>query len=196
MRNLFYVLLCFGCIISFYACEKEYTNPGDFNIKADLKLTGIVTRSGKLLPLNVLRSIDTTYMRPSVKNDTARDANGEYMKDEFGKYIISKITTFYKSDITGKYLEIEPILFDARADTIDIMMESNSKWIASAPVKGTQAAWYFQILSTGGGNGKATSRTVKNGSATRRLESVVQYILTPDSAVLYKLVFNQKGINE
>ena len=196
MRNLFYVLLCFGCIFSFYACEKEYTNPGDFNLKADLQVVGVKTRGGKVLPFKILRTIDTTYMRSYIKKDTLKDTNGKPVLDDNGKYTIKDVTVPYAGKITGKFSEVEIIILEARADTINIELESNSKWSAPMPAAGSQPAWFFTTLLAGGGNGTVTARTIKNAANSRRLVNAVQYVLTPDSLAMYKLVFNQKAANE
>ena len=196
MRNLFYVLLLFFSVTLFCACEKEYTNPGDFSIKSELKVTGVSTRGGKALPFKELRTIDTTYMREYTRKDTLKDASGKPVLDANGKLTIKDVKDFYKSKLTGRFTEIEVILVEAKADTFNIKLNSNALWRAPMPAAGSQPAWFFTTLLAGGGNGTVTARTLKNTANTRRLVNAAQYILTTDSLMMYKLVFSQKAANE
>lgn len=193
MRKLFYFLLLLGGLTGFYSCEKEATNPGDYNLKSDLRVLGISTRNLGDLEMKILRSIDTTYVRFFVTNDTLIDvASGEPILDKDGKLQITKDTTYYEGNITAKFVEIEKVLLDSPIDTIYVSLESNAKWQAPMPSSGGKAQWFFTQRLAGGGDGTMIASVARNKNYTRSVDAV-QYILTSDSTTMYKLVFGQKG---
>lgn len=191
MRRLLYFLLLFG-FISFYSCEQEAENPGDYNLKSELKVLGISTKILGDLDMKILRSIDTTYVRFYETNDTLVDINGNPILDDKGKLQITKDTTYYEGNITAKFVEIEKVLLDSPIDTIYVSLESNSKWQAPMPSSGGKAQWFFTQRLAGGGDGTMIASVTRNKNYARSVDAV-QYILTSDSTTMYKLVFGQKG---
>lgn len=191
MRKLLYFLLLFG-FIGFYSCEKEAENPGDYNLKSELRVLGISTRNMGNLDMKILRSIDTTYVRFYVTSDTLVDVGGNPILDEGGKLQITKDTTYYNGNITAKFVEIEKVALDSPADTIYVSLESNAKWQAPMPSSGDKAQWFFTQRLAGGGDGTVVASIVRNKNYTRKVDAV-QYILTSDSTTMYKLVFGQRG---
>mgnify|MGYP001782406270 FL=1 len=68
-----FLLLLLGVFILLCACEDEAKNPGNYNLKSELNIIDITTKNGTDISLNVLRSIDSTYVRFYEKNDTLKD---------------------------------------------------------------------------------------------------------------------------
>lgn len=189
MRNFFNFLLLLGGLVSLYACEEEAKNPGDYNLKSELKVVDVSTKNRVDVSLNILRSIDSTYVRFYERNDTMKN-NGVPVVDENGKYIITKDTVYYNSRITAKFIELEKIILPSPVDTIYISLESNSKWIAPMPSANGEVQWFFTQRLAGGGDGTVIAAVTRCKYYTRVAE---QYILTPDSTVMYKLTFEQKS---
>ena len=191
MRKLSCFLLLFG-FIGFYSCEKEAENPGDYNLKSELRVLGVSTKNLGDLDMKVLRCIDTTYVRFYETNDTLVDANGNPILNNKGQLQITKDTTYYNGNITAKFVEIEKFTLDSPIDTIYVSLESNAKWQAPMPSSGGKAQWFFTQRLAGGGDGTMIASIVRNKNYTRSVDAV-QYILTSDSTTMYKLVFGQKG---
>lgn len=191
MRKLLCFLSLFG-FIGLYSCEKEAENPGDYNLKSELRVLGVSTKNLGDLDMKVLRCIDTTYVRFYETNDTLVDANGNPILDSKGQLQITKDTTYYNGNITAKFVEIEKLTLDSPVDTIYVSLESNAKWQAPMPSSGGKAQWFFTQRLAGGGDGTMIASIVRNKNYTRSVDAV-QYILTSDSTTMYKLVFGQKG---
>lgn len=192
MKKFLYLILLCGVFPCFIACEDEPKNPGDFNLKSELKVISVSTKSGKTFDVNVLRSIDTIYVRSYERKDTLKDAEGNYILAPDGSYQIEKVEVFYEGRITAKYTEIEKIILDTNADTVNIDLESNAKWNAPIPSSGGKTAWFFTQRLAGGGDATVRASVTRNTGRTRKVDAV-QYILTNDSTVMYKLVFGQVG---
>ena len=184
MRKFFYFLLLFGGLMNFYACEEEAKNPGDYNLKSTLNVVDIRTKNGTDISLNVLRSIDSTYVRFYEKNDTT-------IGDD-DKLVITKDTIYYNGKITAKFIEFEKIMLNSPADTIYISLESNAKWLAPMPSAGGKVQWFFTQRLAGGGDGTVIAAITRNRNNKRAVDAV-QYVLTTDSTVMCKLTFNQVG---
>lgn len=191
MRKLLYFLLLVG-FMGIYSCEKVAENPGDYNLKTELRVLGISTKNLGDLDMKILRSIDTTYVRFYVMSDTLVDVNGNPILDAEGKLQITKDTTYYNGNITAKFVEIEKVTLDSPVDTIYVSLESNAKWQAPMPSSGGKAQWFFTQRLAGGGDGTMIASVVRNKNFKRSVDAV-QYILTSDSMTMYKLVFGQRG---
>lgn len=176
----------------FTSCSDDATNFGDCTIKSALEVTGVTTKSGNELEFSVLREIDTTYVRFYTKKDTLKDENGDYILDDKGKYQIKDDTIYYKGNITARFVEIAHMTLESPADTILISVGSNSKWNAPMPSAGGKAQWFFTQRLAGGGDGTVVATVTRNRNSKRPVDAV-QYILTPDSTVMYQLTFSQKG---
>ena len=145
--------------------------------------------------LNVARSIDSTYHYFYTVADTLKDQNGNYILDESGKYQITYDSIYYDSTITAKFTEMEKIVLEPDIDTLLISVVSNSKWKAPMPGSGGKVQWFFTQNLAGGGDGTLTVAVTRNRNASSRAADAVQYVHTPDSTVMYKLVFGQKGVS-
>lgn len=192
MKGLIYLILLLGTISSMLSCEKEAKNPGDFNLKAELKVTAISAKSGSVFDVNVIRSIDSTYRYYYTEKDTLKDSSGEYILSEEGKLQITDDTIYYNSKKTAKFIELEKITLEPNIDTIHISLESNAKWLAPMPGSGDRAQWFFTQNLAGGGDGTIVAAVTRNRNFTRPVDAI-QYIHTSDSMVMYKVTFGQKG---
>lgn len=194
MKKSFYTFLVGSLLyFTFSACEKEAKNPGDFNLKSTLEVTDIISKSNNSYTFNVARSIDSTYHYFYTVSDTLKDQNGNYILDDHGFYQITKDSIYYDSEITAKFIEMEKIMLEPDIDTLSISVVSNSKWKAPMPSSGGKVQWFFTQNLAGGGDGTLTVAVTRNRNASNRAVDAVQYVHTPDSTIMYKLVFGQKG---
>lgn len=192
MRKLLYFLLLVG-FMGIYSCEKVAENPGDFNLKPELKVIGVSTKNLGDLDVKIVRSIDTTYVRYNVLNvDTLVGTDGKPILDKDGKLQITKDTVYYNSSITAKFVEMDKVELESSVDTIYISLESNSKWQAPIPSSGGKVQWFFTQRLAGGGDGTVIAAVVRNKNKKRSVDAI-QYVLTSDSTTMYKLVFGQRG---
>lgn len=197
MKNLLIVVLLFGGLLVFFSCEKNgMDNPGDFSLKATLSVVGISTKSGLDFPVNVLRTIDSTYVRTYQRTDTVKDENGDYVLDAEGKYTFVKVDVEYEGNITAKFVELEKILLESPVDTVVVEIATNAIWKAPIPSTGGRAAWFLTQRTAGGGDAYVRAAIIQNKSKNPRKVDAVQYIFTSDSTIMYKLVFGQKGADQ
>ena len=193
MKNLLILVLLFGGLFVFFSCEKNgMDNPGDFSLKAELNVVGISTKSGLEYPVNVIRAIDSTYVRTYERTDTVKDENGNYVLDADGKYTFEKVKISYEGNITAKFFELEKILLEPQADTLVVEIVTNSIWKAPMPSSGGRLAWFLTPKTAAGGHAYVSAALLENPTKNPRKVDAVQYIFTSDSTVMYKLVFGQK----
>lgn len=100
-------------------------------------------------------------------------------------------TTLY-SGVQQHIVTMDTVWLESPADTMQILIRSNTRWNAPNPDAGGKAAWFFSMTNAGGGDAKIQTRVVRNRNSKR---SVVanQRILTADSTRLYIIPFLQKG---
>lgn len=183
------------------ACEDdEAKNPGDFNLKSTLEIDPqIVGTSGYTSQLKLARSVDTTYMYPSVRHDTLLDEKGEPILGADGKLQITHDTTWVAGRITARMDEYELLTLPANADTFTLTLRSNARWKAPVPSAGGKVQWYYNYnlltgstSTAGGGDGYVYFRVTRNRNKKRAVQAV-QDIITGDSTVLVRLHFTQSG---
>ena len=172
MKKLLYAapLLALAC---FWACEDEVTNPGDFSVKSTLGVERIWTASGQEYPVSIVREKDTVYMASTIDKET----------DE---------TVWYETDTRGHFYELALNTLPPEADTIFIKISSNAKWKAPMPDGGGKTQWFFTQRQAGGGSSTVTATVTRNRNKQRPVNAD-QYIMTSDSAVMFKVSFAQKG---
>lgn len=193
MKNLLILVLLFGGLLVFFSCEKNgMDNPGNFSLKAELGVVGISTKSGLEYSVNVIRAIDSTYVRTYERTDTVKDENGNYVLDADGKYTFEKVKVPYEGNITAKFVELEKILLEPQADTLVIEIATNAIWKAPIPSSGGRLAWFVTQKTAGGGDAYVRAVILENTTKNPRKVDAEQYIFTSDSTVMYKLVFGQK----
>lgn len=204
MKKLFYLIASSLVVANMLtACEDDVAkNPGDFNLKPTLEISEVITslNSGDF-QLKKQRETDTTYRYFYLKEDTLRDADGNFVIDSRGNMVVKTDTVYYNSKITARLTEYELVMLPAPADTFSISLKSNAKWNAPLPPKvdGKEVNWYYNYnnwvggsLTTGGGDGEVGFRVSRNRNKTRATVAV-QDIMTADSTVLIRLRFCQKG---
>ena len=194
MKNLLNLVLLSGFLFILFSCEKNgMENPGDFNLKAELSVVGISTKSGLDFPVKVLRAIDTTYVRSYERPDTLKDADGNYILNSSGEYQIEKVKVYYEGRLTAKFFELEKITLDSHLDTVVIEVASNSMWKAPMPSSGGRLAWFMTQRMAGGGDAYIRAEVLLNKTGKPRKVDAVQYVFTSDSTIMYKLVFGQNN---
>ena len=194
IKNIFLLLLVLWNLSS---CEEKITNPGDFSLRSELSLVSIADTFGNQYPIEISRTIDTTYVYSRIVKDTLRDASGKPILDAQNKPQVKNDTIKYPGSKTARYVELKTILLASSKNQLKIEVASNARWVAPTPSFGTKIPWYITKTNIGGGSSIILADIKYAGLATaRRPVLAVQYIYTRDSLTLYKLVFNQKALNE
>lgn len=171
MRHLLYAA---AVLLAVTACDREAENPGDFSLRPTLSVTSVHTlHHPEEVELKILCEKDTNYQTFSIDDET-------------------EDTLWYSTGTHGHYVEMEPITLSPEADTLYIKLQSNARWQAPMPDAGGKAQWFTTQRLSGGGNSTVIATVTRNRNY-RRPVSAVQYILTSDSTVMYKLTFDQQG---
>lgn len=196
MKKLFYLIaLAFAATWGLGSCDSEPENPGDFGLACEVSTGDVVVSltDGQQFPIQIARQIDTIYQHKWVKRDTLKDANGDPVKVN-GKLQITTDTIPYYSSFTARYYESEPILLPSKADTFEVKILSNSRWLAPVPDNKNTAQWFFNYNSstTGCGDGTLQFRVTRNRSKERKVWAE-QKVFSQDTTVMLNLVFRQAG---
>lgn len=188
MKKIYYLIA--GLIVAWgiVSCDNEPKNPGDFTVKSTMSIIDIVSQtSGDVYNLSVAKSVDTVFRKGTQVWDTIWDANGEFVDRK-------PDTVWNYSNFTTQFIEMQPVILPAKADTFNINISTNAKWNAPTPVTNDLPWIYNDAAISGGGDGTVVFRTTRNRNFSR-LESdyMTMYIYTSDSTVFYKIPFGQYG---
>lgn len=96
------------------------------------------------------------------------------------------------SGITAHIVTLDPIQLGSPADTVQISLKSNARWMVPMPSNGGKAQWFFTQNLAGGGDGVVRAAVSRNRNKSRSVPAV-QYIITSDSTQWYKVTFRQSG---
>lgn len=201
MKRLIYLIALMCAAVAIPSCDEAPENPGDFSVASTLEvLPEVVSKvDGTAYELKLARTKDTTYVYSYTEKELIVDDDGEPILDSEGNRQYNETIKLVKSKITARYVEMEPVLLPAKADTFSISIKSNARWKAPVPSAGGKVQWFFNynILTggtstSGGGDGQLDFRVLRNRNY-KRVVPAEQYIITSDSTVMYKLVFNQSG---
>lgn len=186
-------MTAFFLLMMAFSCKEEVGNPGDFSIKTTLEVTGVNLSSGAECPFEIKNIIDSAIVRSYLVYDTLKDESGIPVLGSNGQYTIDTDTCYYVSRTRCRFIDIEEIVLDYKADTVCIDLKSNAKWSAPMPELGTPPIrWFVTQNLSGGGDGTVMAAVPVNKNVTRP-NKAVQYIYTPDSTVMYRFTFGQKG---
>lgn len=185
-------------IISLAACENEPENPGDFNVRSELRvgeLRSLVT--GDVYPLKVARETDTVYQYSYEVNDTAKDAQGNPLLRPDGQLDITTETRWYDSKKTAHFVEYEPVYLPSfvsvPVDTFELSLYSNANWLAPAP--SASVTWFKNINSTTGGGGDGVVNFTVNQFLNEISRHVAeQVLLTKDSLEMVRIYIRHTGL--
>lgn len=186
MKKIFY-LIAAGVLAHFIvACDNEPKNPGDFGVKAELSLGDITsTVTGDVYKLSVSRKIDTIFRTAVTRWDTIFDEKGEFVSR-------TQDTIWVPAKFTTNFYEMEPIVLPEYADTFNLPLKTNAKWLSPTP-EIVNVQWLYNEATTGGGgDGHITFRIARNRNY-KRTTYTDMYVFTSDSTVMYKIPFTQKG---
>lgn len=196
MNKLLILIFSIALVCGFYSCEEKVLNPGDFSLKSDLEVMKVYDTIGNVYTAEILKSIDTTYLYPKIKNDTLKDAGGIPLRDAYNKLIIKKDTTYVKGNKTARYIVLDTIVIASPKNELRIDIRSNARWLAPTPNFNGKIAWYLTQNVAGGGDGTVRVKILAGLSTKRRPVLANQFIFSRDSMILYKITFNQKALNE
>ncbi|MCH5241366.1 MAG: hypothetical protein J1F67_02935 [Muribaculaceae bacterium] len=186
MKKIFYLIAAVGITWGIVSCDNEPKNPGDYSVKSELSIGDVVSQvNGQVYALQVAKSIDSVFTNKVTAYDTIWDENGNFVSREGREVIIpSKFTT--------KYVEYEPIMVPAEADTFEIHVTSNAKWfLSTASYRGSST--FYNINSGGGGNGTLLFRSAINRNGTRKVAADLN-VYTSDSTIYHKVTLLQEGL--
>ncbi|MCK9507712.1 MAG: hypothetical protein M0Q54_04670 [Pigmentiphaga sp.] len=190
------ILIFFSLCVILYACEEKVENPGDFNLKSSLEIVQIYDTLGNQYPVEVLRTMDTTYHYPRITSDTLKDVHGNPLLDSNHSLQITQDTTYVAGTKTAQFVELKTILLVSDRNELHIDIQTNARWQAPTPDFGTKLAWFITQTSNGGGSASIIARISNGLPSSRRPLLANQFIFTRDSLVMYKVSFDQKGRNE
>ncbi len=194
MKKAYLIIILFALIT--YSCEKPITNPGDFSIPVELSVVEVFDTLGNNYKVEVIRTIDTTYMYTRVLKDTLKDASGKPILDEQNRYQISEKQEEYAGTITGKLYELKPIVLESARTLLKIKIMSNARWQAPIPDFEGKIAWFRTQTNAGGGDAEIKVEVSRGLLNNRRPILANQYIFSRDSTVMVKMSFDQKSRNE
>lgn len=195
MKKILYLIALCAVAWGLGSCDDEPENPGDFDLACEISTGDVVVSlvTGEQYSISIARQIDTVYQHEYYLRDTLKDENGEPVEIN-GKLQIDIDTLYYPSTYTARYLESAPILLPAQADTFEVAIYTNSRWIAPVPDNNGLAQWFFNYNSstTGCGDGKMQFRTTRNRGVERR-NWAAQKIFSQDTTIMLNLIFRQSG---
>lgn len=185
MKKIFYLLAAIGVTWGIVSCDSEPKNPGDFSIKSTMEVGSIMSLvNGQTYNLKVMRDFDTIFKNGVQVWDTVFDANGEFVSR-------TADTIWVPAKHNTRYVEMEPVVFEAQADTFSLNLSTNAKWESPSPI--SSVPWiYNESTTAGGGDGTIIFRIARNRNFKRSTYTPM-YIYTSDSTVFYKIPFGQKG---
>lgn len=170
---------------TFVACDDSPENPGDFNVKCSLEITGLRSAAGHVYPWEVGRTVDSQIVRSYIKYDTIFSETGKPQE-------ITKDTVYYASNTRTTFHFVNEVTLENGADTLYIDLKSNAKWSAPVPELGSVPfRWFVPQNIAGGGDGTITVALTANPSSKKDVDSE-QTVFTADSAVMYVFKFIQK----
>lgn len=193
IKLIIFSLLTMFLVVS---CEEKALNPGDFNLPTELEVVQIYDTLGNKYPVQILRSIDTTYLYPRIKSDTLKNENGIPVRDSNNKLQITRDTTYMPGTKTARFVELEHVLIEAPRNELHIALTSNARWLAPTPDFKGKIAWYLTQNVNGGGDATIKVKILAGLATKRRPVLAQQFIYSRDSLVMYKIVFDQKAQNE
>lgn len=196
MNKIKILITCIVGLILISSCEDKALNPGDFTLKSELEIVQIYDTLGNSYTIDILKSIDTTYLYPRITSDTLKDAGGTPIRDAQNKLQITKDTVFVPGNKVAKYIELDTVLVASPKNELRIKLKSNARWQAPTPDFKGKIAWYLTQNVNGGGDATIKVKILSGLSTKRRPVLANQFIYSRDSLVLYKLTFNQKAQNE
>ena len=199
MKKLAYVAGLGLALCMLNSCEDEHKNPCDFSVKDELELNDVINSildSARSYQLIVKDRRDTTYARQAIKYDTVfrylENGDSDYVYGADGKVLVNKDTVIVYSKKTAAMVEYEPVVFGPEADTVEITLKSNARWMAKQP-ESDKALWLYNANGTEAGGGDSHIN-LTFGTLRKQMKQrgpVYQYVFTSDSLVCYKIPFYQ-----
>lgn len=188
MKKLLYLIAAGVLAGAVASCDNEPKNPGDFNLKPEITLSDIVSlTSGDVYALKVAKTMDSIFGSNVTVWDTIYDENGEYLDRQ-------SRDVWVPSQFTTRYVEYEAVSVPALADTFQINITTNAKWLSPQPTKPRGGSQFYNDATTGGGgDGVLIFRSENNNNAARTVPAEMN-IYSSDSTMYLKVLLLQDGL--
>lgn len=187
MKKIFYLIGAIGILWAVVACDNEPKNPGDFNVKATLKVVKFISdETGEEFPIEIEQLIDSVFLSKVAVKDTTYDADG--------KPIITTDSVEVPRNHTTSFYITKKIELPAPASTYTITIESNANWYAPPAIR-QSGANYFQNdgVTSGGGDGELNYHTLDASTVVNRPYPFTLNVFTSDTTVWYRIPVSQLG---
>lgn len=187
MRKLLYFIAAGVLVGAIASCDNEPKNPGDYSVKATLRVVEFVSDStGQVFPIEIEEYIDSTLTSRVAVKDTTYDADGNQV-------ITTDSVDVLRNHQTAFYIA-KTIALPPAPDTYTIKIESNAAWYAPAAIR-KSGANYFQNdgATAGGGDGMLNYHTLDARNVVDRPYPFTMNIFTNDTTVWYRIYVTQLG---
>ena len=187
MKKIFYLIAAIGITWGIVSCDNEPKNPGNFNVKAELKVVEFINdETGEIIPVEIAELIDSVFLSKVAVKDTTYDANGNQV-------ITPDSVTVPRSHTTAFYVG-KQINLPAAPSNYTIKIESNALWYAPAAIR-QGGANYFQNdgVVSGGGDGCLNYHTLDASNVANRPNPFILNVFTNDTTVWYRIPVSQLG---
>lgn len=187
MKKIFYLIAAIGIAWGIVSCNNEPKNPGDFNVKATLKVAEFINdETGEIYTVQIAEFIDSVFLNRVAVKDTTYD--------EDGKMVVTIDSVTVPRNHTTAFYIAEPIVLPALASTYTIPIESNASWYAPAAIR-QGGANYFQNdgVVSGGGDGQLNYHTLDASNVVNRPNPFILNVFTNDTTVWYRIPVTQLG---
>lgn len=187
MKKILYFIAAGVLIGAVASCDNEPKNPGNFDIKATLKVVEFVSDdTGEVYPIEIEELIDSVFLSKVAVKDTTYDANGNQ--------VITTDSVSVPRNHTTAFYVAKTIVLPAPAENYTIKIESNAAWYAPAAVR-KQGANYFQNdgVVSGGGDGFLKYHTLDATTVVDRPYPFTLNVYTNDTTVWYRIPVTQLG---
>lgn len=187
MKKLFYFIAAGVLLGAVASCDNEPKNPGDFNIKATLKVVEFIgDETGITYPVEIEELIDSVFLSKVAVKDTTYDADGN-------QTIKTDSVTVRRNHHTAFYVA-KPIVLPPAPETFTVKIESNAAWYAPAAIR-QGGANYFQNdgVVSGGGDGYLHYHTLDASNVVDRPNPFILNVFTNDTTVWYRIPVRQTG---
>ena len=209
MKNTPYYLFLLLFLSILISCEKEITgNFGNPNAEKYISIKSIseydTLEQTHIAEYELIKAeeIDTFWLRSYTHKDTIDSIKTEVDGKIQIKYITKDSTIYYNNSTKkARFIRFDTIRLNYydQYSLIKVSIESNARWKASQITfsdllaSANQNLWAFPVNQYGGGNSVLRTKAMKGLIGINPRKSVTQFVLFPDSSVMFQFNFLRKG---